>query len=612
MTRSNLYGPLMGFILMVAPPAFAADDPPASDLIVTATRLPTPAALAPDVHVVTGQEIDRRQATFAFDVLNDIPGVQASRSGAYGGIASVKIRGASSDKTLVLIDGAPVNDPTAPSGGFDFSALDLADVDRIEVLSGPQGSLWGSDAIGGVVSITTLEPKGLRVLGEGGSYATARGAASVGLSDTVKAIGASVAWFSTDGISSADSRDGNTERDGFRSFTAQVNGRWTPVPEVSLDGKVRYNNAHADNDSFGGPTGVIDGPDTVQSRTVSGYLRARIEGPLGFVQTLRADGMDMDRLSKAAFGGTLFPFEALGRRIDLRWTAERANLGPNSLLFGVEHESAREDTGDGVQTARNWAGFAVWRFTPSQRFSTSVSVRRDSPRDYKGVTTVRASAVAVLGAGFSVDGDFGQGFKAPSIYQTTYPCFECATPGPAVGLKPERAIGWDAGLSWRSHDSGLSARVTVYGLTVRDQIDYAFPNGYMNIDRAKTTGVEAEADAVLMAGFRLHGQYAYAHARDVSTGLALLRVPAHSGSVSLLWSGSRADGELTLRSQSGANDFYGNEKAFAVVNVAGSYRLTDHIRLTGRVENLTNTHYQVAFGYGEPGISVFAGFKITD
>ena len=202
--------------------------------------------------------------------------------------------------------------------------------------------------------------------------------------------------------------------------------------------------------------------------------------------------------------------------------------------------------------------------------------------------------------------------KAPSIYQTTYPCFECATPGPATGLKPERATGWDAGLSWRSQDGGLSARVTAYGLTVRDQIDYAFPNGYMNIDKARTTGVEAEAEAALMAGFRLRAEYAYAHARDVSTGLPLLRVPAHSGSASLLWSGSRADGELTLRSQSGAADFYGDVQSFAVVNLAGSYRLTDHIRLTGRVENLTNTHYQVAFGYGEPGVSVFAGFKISD
>ena len=608
MKRSSL-PVLLGLILLAAPPAFAADD---SEVIVTATRLPTSVALTPDAHVITADDIARRQATFAFDVLDDIPGVEISRAGAFGGLTSVKIRGASSDKTLVLVDGAPLNDPTSPAGGFDFSSLDLAEVDRVEVLSGPQGSLWGSDAIGGVVSITTREPQGLRAMAEGGSYATARGSASAGLSNPHEAVGVSAAWFSTDGISAADSRDGNTEPDGLRSFTAQLNGRWTPIAQVSLDGKVRYNTAHADTDSFGGPTGVIDGPDTQQTRTISGFLRARIEGPLGFVHTLRADGMDLDRVSNSFFGGSLFPFEALGRRLDLRWTAERSGQGPNALLFGVEHENAREDTGDGVQTARNWAGFAVWRFTPSDRFSTSVSVRRDEPRDYKGVTTVRASAVAVLGGGFSASGDVGQGFKAPSIFQTTYPCFECAAPGPAVGLKPERATGWDAGVSWRSENGGLSAKVTAYGLTVRDEIDYIFPNGYQNIDRARTTGVEAEAETALMAGLRLRASYAYAHARDVSTGLPLLRVPDHTGSASLEWTGGRVEAELSVRGQSRAADVDGDVRPFAVANVSGSYRLSDHIRLTGRVENLTNAHYQEAFGYGEPGISVFGGFKITD
>ncbi len=610
-------GQVIAALLLLSPvllalPARADDTPAVQELVVTATRLPTPVSLAPDDQVITGQDIALRQATFAFDVLDDVPGVQTSRTGAFGGVTTVRIRGASSDKTLVLIDGAPVNDPTAPAGGFDFSSLDLAEVDRIEVLAGPQGSLWGSDAIGGVVSITTREPQGLRAAAEGGSFATARANAAAGVSGQTGALGAAVGWFSTDGISSADARDGNTEADGFHSFTAQVNGRWTPSDIVGLDGKVRYNQAHADLDSSGGPTGVIDGPDTQQSRTVSGYLRAQIKGPWGFHQTLRADGMDTDRLSNAFFGGTLFPFEALGRRIDLRWTAERADLGPHALLFGVEHENAREDTGDGVQTSRNWAGFAVWRFTPSERFSTSVSVRRDDPRDYKGVTTVRASGVAVLGAGFSLSGDVGQGFKAPSIFQTTYPCFECATPGPAKGLKPEHALGWDAGLSWRSADGGLYARVQAYGLNVKDEIDYEFPNGYVNIDHAKTTGVEAEAEALLGAGFKLHASYAYAHARDESTGLPLLRVPDHSGSASLSWTGDRADAILTLRAQSKAADVDGTIRPFAVADIAGSYKLTDHIRLTGRVENLANTHYQEAFGYGEPGIAVYAGFKISD
>ncbi len=320
--------------------------------------------------------------------------------------------------------------------------------------------------------------------------------------------------------------------------------------------------------------------------------------------------MDLDRTSNSFFGGAIFPFRARGRRLDLRWTAERSDLGPHALLVGVERETAREDTGDGRQTARNLAGFAVWRFAPAERLSTTVSLRRDAPRDVKAVTTVRAAAVLALGGGASLSGSFGQGFKAPSIYQRTYPCFECATPGPAVGLRPEHAEGWDVGLHWRTADGRTTARLTLYRLSVRDEIDYRYPGGYLNIARARTGGAEAEADVALIAGVSLHAGYAYAEARDLSTGAALLRVPRHSGSASLQWTGGRAEAAITVRAQSRGADVEGQIRPFAVVDLAGSYALTPAIRLTARIENLADTHYQQAFGYGEPGFGAFFGVKL--
>ena len=599
--------------LLAASAAVAADDAgAASELVVTATRLPTPLALAPDVRVVTADDIARRGDVLAFDSLSLIPGVQISRTGAFGGVTSVMIRGASSDKTLVLIDGAPVNDPTSPAGGFDFSSLDLSGVDRIEVLEGPQASLWGSDAIGGVVAITTREPSGVAASGEIGSFGTDRATAAAGYSGAHAAVGVDAAWLRSGGISAADARDGNSERDGFHTLTVQANARGDLGERVSLDGRVRYNRAHAALDSFGGPTGVTDGPDSQDSRTVSGFLRARIKGPFGFDQELRADGMDMDRVSNSFFGGELFPFEAKGRRVDYRWTVQRSDLGPNAVIVGVERQDAREDTGDGVQTSQGWAGFGVWRFSPSDRFAATASVRRDSPRDYKGVTTARVSAVVRPGAGFSLSGAFGQGFKTPSIFQTSYPCFECTPPGPARTLRPERATGWDGALAWTSPDGRLGAQATLYRLTVRDEIDYAVPQGYVNIDRARTSGVEAEARGELGAGFSLRAGYAYADSRNLSTGLPLLRVPAHAGSASLAWRGRRADAELTVRAQSRAADVFGDIRSFAVADLAGSYALNPRLKLTARIENLTDVHYQEAFGYGEPGFGLFVGVRISD
>jgi vitamin B12 transporter len=578
--------------------------------MVTATRLPQPAWSEPDARVITAGDIAARQAVFATDILSTLPGVHLSQDGAFGGLATLRLRGASSDKTLVLVDGAEVNDPTAPSGGFDVSSLDLAEVEKIEVLSGPRGSLWGSDAIGGVVAITTREPDGWRAAAEAGAFGTKRADGSVGLAGSKGALGASVGWYSSGGISKADARDGNSERDGFGSFTAQANARLSPGSAFSLDGKVRYNRAKVQLDSFGGPTGVIDGPDRQAGHMVSGFLRARLDGPLGVHQELRADGMTSDRTNVDDFGGFLVPFSAAGRRLDLRWTAERTGLGPHSIMVGAERETARSDTGDGPQTSRNLAAFAIWRYAPSDRISLTASVRRDKPRDVQGVTTFRASGEAQLGAGVFAGASFGQGFKAPSIFERTYPCPECDPPGPARGLKPERARGWDLTLGWRGERASL--RLTGYRLSVSDQIDYRYPQGYLNIARTRGEGLEAEATVRPAAGVVVRASYAYADAKDLSDGSALLRVPRHSGSVSLDLTRGRATAGLVVRAQSGARDVYGDIRPFAVADLTGAYAVSRHVQLTARIENLTDAHYQEAFGYGEPGFGLFVGVRLSE
>lgn len=604
---------LMGGLTTAA--AAHGDTPPnpgADDLVVTATRLPTPLENEPTASILTRQDIEARQSPFAFDLLSTLPGVTTSRSGAFGGVSSVRIRGASSDKTLVLIDGVPVNDPSQPAGGYDFSGLDVLDADRIEVLEGPQGSIWGSDAIGGVIAITTREPDGLRGVLEGGSFGTIRAGASAGMADDRRAFGISAAYFDSDGISKADSRDGNTEADGFRSITLGGNARAALGEQVTVDGRIRWRKSDTDTDSFGGPTGVIDGPDSSSSQSTQGFVRARISRLFGFDQEVRIDASTLDRIERSAFAGDIYAYPADGDRINYRWTAQRSDLGPHAILLGVEHEQDWEDAGDGRQTADNTAGFAIWRFTPSQRISTTVSVRHDEPSDYSGVTTARAAATVQIGAGFALNGSWGQGYKAPSLYQRTYPCFECATPGRAGDLKPEHAQGYDATLSWRSASGATLVQGTLYRLQVREQIDYIYPNGYLNIDRTRTNGAEARLEQKLPYGLSLKASYAWADAIDRSTGQRLLRVPEHTGAATLLWTTARADAALTVRGQSRAQDVYGQIGSFVTANVAGSYAVSRNLRLTGRVENLTDTHYQEAFGYGEPGVAAYVGVRLNN
>ena len=233
---------LLATAALAAFPACAlAEEPSASqattsELVVTATRLPTRLDLVTGAHVIDQAEIEARQTPFVTDILSTIPGVGVARNGAFGGVAAIRIRGASPDKTLVLIDGVPAGDPADPNGSFDASQLTTSDLTRIEVLNGPQGSLWGSDAIGGVIALTTRQETGARAEVEGGSFGTVRGLVGAGLDAERYALSASVSGLRTDGISKAAA---GTEKDPFATATANLSGRVTLTDALQLDGRLR-------------------------------------------------------------------------------------------------------------------------------------------------------------------------------------------------------------------------------------------------------------------------------------------------------------------------------------------------------------------------------------
>ncbi len=596
----------------VSPALAAPGSTPVEEVVVTATRLPTPIDLSPGVRVIDETEIEARGLVTAKDALDTVPGVSVYDNGTFGGVTSVRMRGATSDKTLVLIDGVPQNDPSQPAGSFDFSSFDLADIKRIEILSGPQGSLWGSDAIGGVISFTTREPDGIRAALEAGSFSTARATVSAGHSEGTYAFGGDISAFSTAGISKADARDGNPETDGFRNHTAGLFGRAEVGPGVRLEARVRWNQAHADIDGFPAPAFTLkDTPETSDSESWTGFVRATVPGPWGLTHQISASAFRIDRSSS----GGAFPFAYDADRQVYRWTAERARTDePWGVAFGVEREAIKAQLSDSTrQDAGSSSAFVVARVSPVQRLSLTGSLRYDDPDHYRGVATGRAAAVFDLGSGFSLNADWGQGFKTPTISETA--CDFCFPAGPATNLRPEHATGFDLGGRWRSEGGGFSASVTAYRLSVRDQIDFVFNPStfafrYANIERTRTNGVEAESSARLGHGLTLKGGWAWTDAIDASTGLRLLRVPERQGSLSLLWTGDKGHGALTVRSESEQADSGGTRKGFVTANFAGGWRLTDHVEATLRIENLADVRYQESLGYGEPGRSAWAGLRL--
>ncbi|WP_374275548.1 TonB-dependent receptor plug domain-containing protein [Brevundimonas sp.] len=578
------------------------------EIVVTATRVDGLVAETPGARVITEERIQQRGAVFAADILADLPGLSVVRTGAFGGVAQVRMRGAGVGKTLVLIDGVPVNDPADVSGAYDFAGLDLGGVERIEVLSGPQSSLWGSDAIGGVIAFTTRETEGIEALAEAGSFDTVRGRIGVGVAKEAYAVSGWVSRFDTDGISAADEADGNTEDDGFTNTSAGLRGRVELSPRAGLDAAVRWSESDADIDGFPAPSfALADTEDSQSSEQWSGYGRLRLSA-LGLDHQLSWSASEIDREIRSDF-----PSVFSGERRVWRWQAD-GQAGPAAFAFGAEREDSEASLSSGLSDELGTTSvFATARGDLTPRLNLSGALRFDDTDDFGSETTGRVSAAYDLGRGLILSGAYGTGFKAPSISQAV--CDFCFSAEPFPVLRPERADGVEIALGWQAADGRASMRATLYRLEVEDQITYVtdlttFDSVYVNIDQTRTDGIELEGQTILGRGFDLTLAYAWTDAVDESDGSRLLRVPEHSGSATLGWTADRLSAALTVRAESDQDDAGGVRDGFVTANLNGGWRVTDKVELTARIENLADEHYQQVLGYGEPGRSAYVGVRL--
>lgn len=609
MTRYILYATAAAVVFPLSARAGTDDtDPVLPEVVVTATRLPAMVVDTPGARVIDREMIARRGAVFAADILADVPGLSVVRSGAFGGVAQVRMRGASPGKTLVLVDGVAVNDPAEVNGAFDFSGLELSDIERIEVLSGPQSSLWGSDAIGGVIAFTTRDPDGFSAEVEAGSFDTVRGRLAAGLSTEQYGFGAWVSHFDTGGISAADEADGNPEADGFTSTTAGVRGRYAFTPDVAVDGSVRWTDSDADLDGFPAPTyALADTLDTQSSEQWSGFGRLRLTA-LGLTHQFSLSASDIRRQTVSAFPSA---FEA--DRQGVRWQADGTAAGVD-FVIGAEREETEGSLSTGLtERLGTSSAFATARIEPTDRLSLTGALRFDDTDEFGSKTTGRVSGAFDPGAGFTLSAAWGTGFKAPAISQAV--CDFCFSSQPFPVLRPETAEGYEAAIGWASADGRIEGRATLYRLKVADQITYVFDPAtfdrfYVNVAETATDGIELESRARLGGGFDLSLAYAWTDARNETTGARLLRVPEQAGSATLGWAGGRLSGALTVRAESDQDDAGGVREGFVTAHLNGSYALTDGVTLTVRVENLADQHYQQVFGYGEPGRSGYVGVRL--
>lgn len=602
----RLFAVALCFILFVAlAPRLGAEE-----LVVSAVRAPRAAdETGSTVTLIDAAEIERGQYAFVADILAEAAGVAVARNGPAGGFASTRIRGSTSGQTLVVIDGIVVNDPSAPQGGYNFANLDVADIERIEVLRGPQGLVYGADAIGGVVSIATRTTSDRRVIAfaEGGSLGTARGAATLFVgsrSDSFARL--TVSGVTTDGISRAAA--GN-ERDGYRTYAASLSASAGLSSVWSASATARYSNSRAAIDGFPPPAFTL--ADTFETERTEDFSFAarlahkapRLSGTLGVAYS------GVDRRNEDMGAQT---FSAEGGRITLDYVADMRLADNLTLIAGMEAERFSATTSGVDETAHSGAVFALLEARPIEGLNLSAGARRDEFSNFEGATTARIAAALKAAPRTILRASWGQGFRAPTLFELNFDQFGVV---PNPNLRPEHATGWDFGIEQRFGDKEspqVLARATWFQLGVRDQIDFSFAgSGYFNIDRTRSRGLEIEAEWRPVEAFDASASYTYLSAEDRATGAPLLRLPEHKAAATLSW---RPTPALALSASALVNgreiDFPAANRAFVRLDLRASYAVADRLELYGRIENATDADYQDVSGYGEPGASAYAGLRV--
>ncbi|MFC2950877.1 TonB-dependent receptor plug domain-containing protein [Marinicaulis aureus] len=595
---------LIAVIAASAPGAALAQTERDDEIIVSALRTPTSLAdTGSAVSVITADMIRTQQYAFVADALKDAAGVSLARNGGAGAASTIRLRGAASGQTLVIIDGVIANDPAAPQGGFNFANLGADSIDRIEILRGPQSLLYGADAIGGVIAIETKKENGVDAFIEGGSRGSVRGGVAVG-GATDKAYGRlTVDGVTTDGISRAA---GGAETDGYKNGEAAFSGGAVLSDYWRTEAVIRVGRAKTEIDGF--PPPLFSFADTNDTETTKSHLVAGklIQDFQGFDGVFSLSYARTDRTNKDQDVET---FSASGERLTADYVGVVKLSDRLRLIGGGKWEETTART-DGVdETATAGAAFLVSEIKPTESVTFSAGLRRDEFSNFDGATTARLSAVWRLDNDMRLRASWGQGFRAPSLFELTYDQFGIL---PNPDLRPERANGFDAGFDSKFGGDGKGRfSLTLFHTQVKDQIDFDFAgNGYFNIASTRARGAELEGGYALTPTLTVDLTYSFTDAINKNTSAQLLRVPKHKGTATLnITPVERLKFSASLHVNGRENDTPSANDSFVRVDLRAAYDINDQFEIYGRIENASDADYQDVSGYGEPGLSAFAGLR---
>jgi vitamin B12 transporter len=605
------------------------------ELIVTASRTPVAAPeVGSSVSVITRTELEARRYRLVADALREVPGVAVSRGGGLGAVTQARIRGAEGNHTLVLIDGIEANNPVSNSE-FDFANLLVADIDRIEVLRGPQSALYGSDAIGGVINVITKRPAdGVRsiVRAERGSLGANELAFSASRGDESSALGFSLEHLATDGFNIARS---GSERDGYANDTLALQAAREIGERIDLSAKLRYIDSaqQFDSQDFSFPPSPTQGlviDDDLEGALKQWFLR--LESNLG-----ASDGRWQHRLALSRtdtdnrfFNTGVVENGNAAAKTQLEVQSTRTFSQDTALTLAFEHEAVDYENRGATplspenqrQSDAQSSGIVEYR-TRWRQLEISLGGRYDANRLFDDAATYRVTLARPLGDSRRLHSSIGTGIANPGFFELFgfFPQSFVGNPE----LHPERSRSLDIGVEQRLAGGRVSLDATYFDADLEDEIETVFDDTtflatVVNLNGAsQRRGIELAANAALTPRWQLDASFTYTDA-IAADGRAELRRPRHLASIASTFAFAAERGRLHV-----ALDYNGRQDdsefilatpadrvtldAFTLVRVAADFDLDPQWRLYGRIENLFDVDYEEWFSYRSPGRTFALGFE---
>lgn len=597
-------------VLLLSSPVFAVPpDASLPEIVVTASKWDEPGgAVTQAMSVITRREIEQKGATFIADVLRSDSALSIVQNGGAGKNTTLFLRGGDGKQLLVLMDGVRLNSPS--TGAADLSGILTDDIERIEIIKGPQSTLYGSEAMAGVVNIITRKGKGelrgsLRV--EGGSFGTFKTSGTISGNTETWDYRMTATILDTDGISAAKS---GTERDGYTSTAVSARIGVAPSERAAMGLTLRYGHDRSALDGFSYGVGPVDDPNWIQKR--DDYL-VSLRGTIVPLDTY-------DQTLTLSLAGEKLrsddPDTAWNNaRIDtatqiLDWQHTLA-LAPLTLTggFGYRREAA-DNHGSYDESADNRAVYLNGKLRLFDDFLiVDGGVRYDDHTTFGDNFTWRAGALYWLKPwGIRIKANYGTGFRAPSLNELFYPNYGNRD------LKPEKTTSVDAGIEKEFFAGKLVMGATWFRQRYRNLIQTNFATFTAdNIGKAQSEGVETAVTAGPLEGFTLKAAYTYMEAMDLETDTLLSRRPRNKVSTSLEYTAApfTLSAEYLYVSERLDSSAGSRLSPYSIVNLRGSCTVNRHLNVFVRVDNLFDENYEEAGGYGAPGVAAFAGIEVA-